>query len=292
MSVEAAIDVADDGERTAVLVTPEGFSIELPLATITERLMALGLDLSIIAGVTILIFLFLLFTLGSGFGAVALVGLFVVRHGYFILYELRWQGATPGKRMFGIRVVARDGVGLGPDAVLARNLLRDLELFLPLTVLIAPESLVGQSPPWLWIPALLWVGLFVALPYLDAGRQRAGDFVAGTLVVRVPRAALLDDEAAPSSMRAPLRFSRQQLAVYGEHELETLADILRQADAGRADTSDLVIVARTIAKKIRYAGKEPRSDPLRFLRAFYRAQRDALEKRLLLGKRKLSKFDR
>lgn len=291
MNTEGAIEIADGGERRVALVTPEGFTVELPLASIVERLMALAVDLFLIFAMTLALYVALLLTFGGSFGAVALLGLFVVRNGYFILYELRWQGATPGKRLFGIRVVARDGVGLGVEAVIARNLLRDIELFLPIVVIAAPESLVGSSPPWLWAPALGWIGLFVALPFLDSGRQRAGDFVAGTLVVRVPRAALLEDEAAPVSVRGVLRFTREQLAVYGEHELETLADVLRQADAGRADEDDLVIVAQTIARKIHYAGKFPRTDPLRFLRAFYRAQRDALEKRLLLGKRKRSKFD-
>jgi hypothetical protein len=39
------------------------------------------------------------------------------------------------------------------------------------------------------------------------------------------------------------------------------------------------------------AGGEQELDPQRFLRVFYRAQRASLEKKLLLGKRKASKFD-
>lgn len=294
MSGEALVDVVDHDERRAVLVTPEGFTIELPLALIIERVMALGLDLTLLVAATavVILFAFLLGAAGVALGAIALIGLFVVRYGYFVFFELSWQGATPGKRAMGIRVVSRDGVGLGVDAVIARNLLRDLELFLPAVAFLAPRALVGPSPAWMALPAVAWVAVFTALPVLTRTRQRAGDFVGGTLVVRVPRAQLLGDEAAPTSVRTgAYRFTREQLAIYGEHELETLADVLRQAEAGRADTDDLIVVARAIAHKIGYAGDEPRADPLRFLRAFYRAQRDALEKRLLLGQRKASKFD-
>ena len=102
----------------------------------------------------------------------------------------------------------------------------------------------------------------------------------------------MSDEAAPHSVRSgALVFEKAQLAVYGEHELETLANLLRDADMGRADVFDLRVVAGTIARKIRYFGNEPAINPERFLRAFYRAQRAALEKGLLLGKRKASKHD-
>ena len=39
-------------------------------------------------------------------------------------------------------------------------------------------------------------------------------------------------------------------------------------------------------------GPEAANEPERFLRAFYKQQRAALEKKLLLGKRKASKYDR
>jgi hypothetical protein len=137
-----------------------------------------------------------------------------------------------------------------------------------------------------------WVAILALMPLLTAERTRAGDLAAGTVVVRIPRAVLMSDEAAPHSVRTgAFVFEKAQLAVYGEHELETLAHLLREADMGRAGIFDLRIVAETIARKIRYSGSDPGINPERFLRAFYRAQRAALEKGLLLGKRKASKHD-
>jgi uncharacterized RDD family membrane protein YckC len=60
-----------------------------------------------------------------------MLGFFMLRTFWFIGFELGSRAATPGKRLMGIRVVARDGGRLTADAVVARNLIRELELFLP-----------------------------------------------------------------------------------------------------------------------------------------------------------------
>lgn len=295
---------------TIDVVTPEGVPIRVPLAGLGERFVALLLDLFIIIAGLIAVSLAVTAVGAIAFsadvdllnelGALMLLAVFLIRHGYFVFFETRWHGTTPGKRLLNLRVVSRDGAGLSGEAVVARNLLRDVELFLPLVALIAPDALVGPSPAWLWLPAITWVFVVSALPWMNREKARAGDLVAGTVVVRVPRAALHVDEAEAVSQRSPamagartrIHFTDAQLAIYGEHELETLADLLRRTDSTAVDWTDLQLVARTIAHKIGYAGPEPQSDTLRFLRAFYRAQRAALEKRLLYGKRKRSKFDR
>src|SRR6185369_3579209 len=65
-----------------------------------------------------------------------LLGAFVLRNFWFIYFETGPRGATPGKRWFGLRVATRNGEPLSPDAVVARNLVRELELFLPLAALV------------------------------------------------------------------------------------------------------------------------------------------------------------
>ena len=59
------------------------------------------------------------------------------------------------------------------------------------------------------------------MPLYTKERTRAGDLVGGTVVVKIPRAVRLRDETRTAS--SALAFTRDQLAVYGEHELETLA---------------------------------------------------------------------
>jgi len=280
------------GRRPLSLVTPEGVPLELELATLSERFMAFFLDLALLTfGLVVLGVVAVLLGLAlPDLWAVSLLGLFAIRHGYFLFFELRWRGTTPGKRALRLHVLSRDGGGLGVDAVFARNLLRDVELFLPLAALALPERLVGPSPAWLWLPAVGWVAVVSLLPVVSRERTRAGDLVAGTVVVRVPRAALLADEAARTAP-APLEFTPAQLSVYGERELEALAGVLRRADEGQATVQDLHVIAATIARKVGFEGEEPNLDPASFLRTFYRAQRARLEERLLFGKRKASKLD-
>jgi len=49
--------------------------------------------------------------------------------------------ATPGKRILGIRVAARNGKALTAEAVFARNAMRELEVFLPWLLAKLAETL-------------------------------------------------------------------------------------------------------------------------------------------------------
>lgn len=287
----------DSTERRAHLTTPEGIPLAFPLAGGWERMLAFVLDMTFLFGGLMGAFFLLMLVvsvqvLQDQVLALGLFASFLVRHGYFMFFEGFWNGATPGKRLLGLRVISRDGGALELEAVLARNILRDGELILPWMVLISPETLAGESPLWLQLPAVAWIVGLLALPWFTRETQRAGDLVAGTVVVRVPGAELTEDPSAPQSRKGGgIHFSEAQLAVYGEHELETLADILRGMAESRILEAELAVIAETIAKKIKYRGSEPHNDARSFLRAFYSAQRVALEKQLLRGKRKSSKLD-
>lgn len=276
------------------LVTPEGASLRFELAGVGERAMAFLVDVVIILLLFVVTVLGLLglavVTTSQGAIALLILFLFLIRQFYFMGFELAWQGATPGKRILSLRVLSRDGGRLGIEAIVARNVLRDLEVFVPLGVLMGPESVVGEAPAWLWLVSIGWVGLVMLLPVISRERTRAGDLVGGTVVVRVPKTILLEDEAGEKTTGA-LTFTREQLAIYGEHELETLASILRDLDRATTSDADLRTIARTIAKKVGFTGEEPNRDPRTFLREFYREQRADLERRLVLGKRKASKLD-
>jgi uncharacterized RDD family membrane protein YckC len=150
--------------------TPELVAIEMPLAGIGSRFIALLVDY-LIWGVAFLVLgllsLFLLpgikaFSRISGQWAVALFifVVFLFNWGYFTLFEAFWNGRTPGKRVAHIRVIQRSGRAIGLFESMARNLVRYIDQ----------------------IPFFYLVG-FIAM-FVTRQHQRLGDLAAGTLVVR------------------------------------------------------------------------------------------------------------
>ncbi|MDH5491450.1 MAG: RDD family protein [Myxococcales bacterium] len=286
--------------RTVEIICPEAIPLRFELGSITARTMAFFFDFFLLtfSGVIAIVGMVLLGILSGMLGPLGLgiVIFFILRQFYFALFETLWHGTTPGKRLLGLRVISKDGSSLGVDAVLTRNLMRDVELFLPLGIIAAPEQLFGDVPGWIVLPAIGWMLVIFALPLLNRERMRAGDLAAGTLVVFLPKPRLLFDEAArtsyaPADGSPGLVFSPRQLSFYGEHELETLADLIRKIDEGKVEFADQTIIASTIAKKIGFEGLEPWQMPTLFLRAFYKQQRAELEKALLFGKRKANKWE-
>jgi uncharacterized RDD family membrane protein YckC len=274
-------------------VTPEGVDLGLRLGGVGERAGAFILDLLIIAGallaftlVTILLFI----GVASGGGKVAaqalaaiwLVGFFLLRNFYFTAFELGTRSATIGKRVMKLRVVARDGRRLSGHAVIARNAMRELEFFLPLSFLAyqTSQGLAGLALSGL---GLLWSGGFLLFPLFNRDHLRVGDLIAGTLVIRLPRrtlgASVIGVETADR-----YAFTDQQLAAYGEFELHKLEDVLR-----RQDELAMIIVARTIRARIGWVGDD--GDELAFLRAYYAALCTRLERGMLFGKRRRDKHD-
>jgi uncharacterized RDD family membrane protein YckC len=80
--------------------------------------------------------------------------------GYFIFFEWLMRGQTPGKRSMKIRVVRDDGLPVGGNEVLIRNLLRIVD----------------------FLPAGYALGAVVMFPSPLA--KRLGDIAAGTIVVK------------------------------------------------------------------------------------------------------------
>jgi hypothetical protein len=141
--------------------------------------------------------------------------------------------------------------------------------------------------------ATLWILGLMFFPLLHPQRLRIGDLLAGTRVVRSPPVQLARDlaDAKPAAAGAPpeFHFPAQQLTVYGEHELTVLEDLLRKARLAGGDEA-VAAVAATIARKLgRDDVPNGRDGAVRFLQAFYKAQRQHLEQQLLLGRRRLRK---
>lgn len=284
-----------EARRQRQLVTPEGLALPLTIASRGARAGALMLDLLFIGLGAFGLILFLV-SIGIGvlsigassnqspaleFVAVLLVMLFwFSRYGYFLYFELGPKGATPGKRLLGIRVAAPDGGRLTAEAVIARNLMRDIEVFLPTFFLLGGAQEAGVAGG----AATVWLAIFVLFPFFNKDRLRAGDLVAGTWVVEAPKVRLPEAMSLAPDRREDYQFGEAELSVYGEHELQVLESVLRQDNE-----EALREVAQAICRKIGWmpgAGHDRE-----FLEAFYAALREHLERGMRFGKRKADKND-
>lgn len=141
------------------------------MAGIGSRFLALAIDTLIQIAIVVLVFIALA-ALSSvrvvsirgqssvWLLAVAGVLFFLIFFGYFAIFEIVWNGQTPGKRMIGIRVVKDSGRPLTAAESIGRNLLR----------------IVDQ------LPGFYAIGIVVAI--LNSSNKRLGDLVAGSMVVR------------------------------------------------------------------------------------------------------------
>jgi uncharacterized RDD family membrane protein YckC len=273
------------------ITTPEGVTIPVTLADYGERLTAFAIDLAIWVITLIVLFVPLLSVAGiSGSGVVALsiwlFIFFVIRNLYFAYFEIAWRGATPGKRAVGIRVIDRAGGPLLPSAVIARNFTREVEMFVPLGVLITGSRGVGGGVDWSHLSIAVWLLVFAALPLINRDRMRGGDLIAGTIVVSLPSLVLLSDLVEETM---EFSFTEQQLGAYGAFELQVLEELLR-----RPSTPDGMRVLEEVCSKIchRIGWTEPisQNQVLAFLRDFYTAERAFLERAQLYGKGRADKF--
>lgn len=278
--------------RIRELVTPEGVALHLRLGSATARAGAFTIDAAVMLAALALVTVAALAIVGgfSTFGPAAIIwllGLFLLRNFYFTLFESGARAATPGKRMLKLRVVARDGGRLTGGAVLARNLMREIEVFLPLIFIVSARQ-QGFSNRWLTLFGFVWTGIFLFMPLFNRDRLRAGDMLAGTWVVENERPRIAPDLAAQAASDTDrYAFTPAELAIYGQFELQRLEDVLRKDDP---DT--IVTVAGVIRRKLaRPDGHHGWREDRAFLEAYYAATRRHLEQRLLFGQRKRDKFD-
>jgi uncharacterized membrane protein SpoIIM required for sporulation/uncharacterized RDD family membrane protein YckC len=168
--------------------TPEHVTLDLEIAGVGSRALAALIDMLVLVGSALGVFIVLAIvagfgvTIGSIGGALLMLGGYAAWTGYFILFEGLRQGQTPGKRMVGIRVVSDTGNAVSLSAAAARNLLRIAD-FLP------PPYLIGT--------------LLVAL---HPRGKRLGDMVAGTVVAR-DRPSELAVSTRPQTRQAPAPLS-------------------------------------------------------------------------------------
>lgn len=151
-------------------------ALELPIAGLGSRAMAWLVDSALLFAVALITYFIVTFfvtdplnvvlelaaSLKAGIGA----GVLLLLWSYWTIFELRWNGQSPGKRLMRIRVVRSDGSPVTLYASATRNLLRMVDFF----------------------PACYPVGAAVMLA--DSKHRRLGDLLAGTVLVRDERVDL------------------------------------------------------------------------------------------------------
>ena len=150
--------------------TPEQIALELPLAGIGSRFLAIAIDTLIQFALYLITGLIFIFTMPLGSSvfmflpkligpALAIFILFAIYWGYFAIFEIIWKGQTPGKRFAGIRVIKESGRPINAFESVGRNLLRAVDV----------------------LPGVYGVGVVCMM--CNRQSRRLGDFVAGTVVV-------------------------------------------------------------------------------------------------------------
>jgi uncharacterized RDD family membrane protein YckC len=292
--------------RDRTVITPEGVALPFVLATRGARAAALLLDLAMI-GTAMLVTTLTLIWLADGIGfklqdletdapkaralqalvIVWIIAMFLLRNAWFLFFELGPRGATPGKRIAGIRIAARGTDRLTTEAVIARNIMRDIELFMPIIFIGGAFAADSDTDLASWA-GTVWFLIFVLFPFFNRDALRCGDVIAGTWVVEASRRqlGLALSVAAPAlaeSAAERFAFSPAELAVYGEFELQTLERVLREGRGPGLDN-----VADAISRKI---GRPfPYGEERAFLEAYYLQLRAQLEQGLRLGRRKADKY--
>ena len=163
-----------------VIETPERVELHYVLANVGNRFLAAAIDHLIQAGLGFVVLVLagafrggVFSSMGVWAAALAVLAVFAIYWGYFVVFETLWSGQTPGKRWMRLRVVREDGRPVRFFEVFVRNLLRLVVDFMPM-----PTYAIG-----------------VISIIFSARSKRVGDFVAGTVVVkeRATEAPSLDD---------------------------------------------------------------------------------------------------
>jgi len=182
--------------------TPENVAFGYEVAGIGSRFIAALIDTLLIIilqvivnlAVSLLVSSFVDNLFGENVAAwlFAVFGLisFALLWGYYIIFEMIWNGQSPGKRRMGLRVLKTDGTPITLMESIVRNLIRLVD-FLP-----------------------FFYGLGVVTMFINEQARRLGDLAAGTLVVYDKATVTLESLSTVSNLpgpRPPVSASTAQL---------------------------------------------------------------------------------
>ena len=234
--------------RKTELELPEDIDLQVELANVGSRTLAILIDLALGGLVLFIVYaLTLIFArnvaedwltrLSSNIlRTLFILLIFGFQWGYFNFFEWLWNGQTPGKRFLQLRVIKVDGSPVSGVDVLLRNLSRPIDT-------LGPMGLVG----------LLMI-------FVTRNAQRIGDVMARTLVIHETKIdwSIFDQLTAgdagslPSPGRAPaIRLTSAQWELLHRYlnrrvQLEPaarlrLAQSIRQSLASVAQGTDLAL---------------------------------------------------
>ncbi|MEM8639302.1 MAG: RDD family protein [Cyanobacteria bacterium P01_G01_bin.54] len=182
---------------------------------------------------------------------------FAIYVGYFVFFEVWWQGQTPGKRWVNIRVIQANGRPARLPQALLRALLRPID-------------------------DISFLGAVVIL--LNRQEKRLGDWIAGTVVIQeetTTAAAKISLSAAAQSLGQQV-LEQADLARLSPEDFATLRIYLQRhptmlASARRAKSQEL---ARQLQTRLALLELPPETKPLTILQAVYWAYQQAYGDRL------------
>ena len=140
----------------------------------------------------------------------AILAVFILAFGYYIIIEWFWDGRSVGKKLFHLRIIDQQGLKLSFPQVLLRNLLRVVDA----------------------LPLFYVAGGLASM--LTSRWQRLGDLAAGTLVIREYKIAepdlsiILADKY--NSFRDYPYFAAKARSSVTPHEAALIFDFLQRRD--------------------------------------------------------------
>ena len=202
--------------------TPENIEFAYDIAGIGSRFLAAIID-TLVIGTGLLVLGLLVSVVGaradvarsttsSVAAAIGAILSFLILWGYYIVFELVWNGQSIGKRAIGLRVVREGGQPVTFVGSAIRNLIRIVD----------------------FLPAFYGIGVIVM--FVDKRARRLGDLAGGTLVVKERRGVTLESLTQSTAVPAAQPGGTMQLPtlpnihLLNDQDYNLVQEFLRRRD--------------------------------------------------------------
>ncbi len=223
--------------------TPENVAFGYDVAGIGSRFLAAAIDTILIVVLQVIVNLALILLVRTItdnpfdnnlsiwlFAVFSLIS-FALFWGYYILFEMIWNGQSPGKRWIGLRVLRTDGTPITLIESIIRNLVRLVD-FLP-----------------------IFYGVGVVTMFVNEQARRLGDLAAGTLVVHNQATVTLESLSAastPLGLAHTISETTAKLPIerLTNQDIEMVEDFLRRQNELSNSTALAQRLLETLFKRI------------------------------------------